>query len=394
MTHDDHDDEEDVMDALDEIRDKLDDSPDLESTHPREAFDLWLRQNDDKADETLGSYRYRVKPFLEFLDQQDITDLSELDTRDIKRFEVQRRETADLQKQTLNNQFGTLRLFLDYAHDLNAVSKEVVNAVDVPDLTKEDRVNTEKLVADRALDILAGLERYQYASRDHVLFLLMWRTTIRLGTLHALDVGDVYVDEDDRRRLRESLEAEGFSQEVVDGILDGVQLPLIWPRHREETSLKNQEQGERVINLSESVGEVVREYIDVNRPAVTDEHGRQPLLASKKGSGRLSKPAMRNTVYVLTQPCQFGGECPHDKDPDTCEYREHGQGSRCPSSRSPHKIRTGSITHHRNRGWPVSELSDRANTSEELVEGVYDQPETLVRGMSRRGHLDKLEGEE
>jgi hypothetical protein len=54
-------------------------------------------------------------------------------------------------------------------------------------------------------------------------------------------------------------------------------------------------------------------------------------------------------------------------------------------------MRTGSITNHRDRGWPLSELSDRANTSEELIEGVYDQPEQLIRGAVRREYLDKLD---
>ncbi|WP_207217109.1 hypothetical protein [Natrinema altunense] len=189
--------------------------------------------------------------------------------------------------------------------------------------------------------------------------------------------------------LRES----GYSAEVVEEILEEAALPFIFPRNRPETGtrLKNGDPGERVINLADWVAETIQDYIDVNRPDQTDEHGRKPLLTSRKGNGRLSKSSMRNWIYIYTQPCEFGGECPHDRDPETCEAREHGHGSKCPSSRSPHKLRTGSITWHRDQGWPITDLSDKANAGEDLIKSVYDQPEKLIRGAGRRKHLGKLD---
>jgi len=384
-------DEPDADELLDELRDMVDASDDLESVEPREAFDLWMQQQ-DVAESTAESYRYRIRPFLEFLDERTIDDLSEVTTRHIKEFEALR-WSSDLQTNTLNNQFGTLRQWLDYCRDLNAVTEDVVAAIEVPDLSKEERVNTAKLVTERAQEILDDLDRYRYASREHVLFLLLWRTTARLGTIRSLDLDDLYLDTDDRERLRVDLESRGYAPHVVQSILDEAALPFLFPRHSSEegTPLKNQEGGERVINIADWVADVLRDYIRVNRDEVTDEYGRRPLLTSQKGGGRLSKSAMRNWIYILTQPCEFGGPCPHDRDPEECEAREHGHGSKCPSSRSPHKIRTGSITHHRDRGWPIPDLAEKANTSEELIEGVYDQPEQLVRGASRREHLDKLD---
>jgi len=389
MAEDNHD---DVDEVLDELREIVDDDPDLDSTSPEEAYELWFKSL-DRADQTLQSYRYRLKPFMRFLERTEIRDLSDLSTRDIKEFEAERRG-ADLDKQTLNNQFGTIRQWLRYCYDLNAVSEDVVKALDVPTLSKDDRVNTEKLITERAEAILENLEQYRYASREHVLFLLLWRTTARLGTIWSLDLYDAYLDDDDdRERLRQALESEGFARDVVDSIMDDVELPFLLPRHNPDsgTALKLNKDGERVINLADWVGEILEDYIRVNRADITDENGRKPLLTSQKGDSRLSKSAMRNWVYILTQPCEFGDPCPHDRDPETCEAREHGYGSKCPSSRSPHKIRTGAITNHRDRGWPISELSDRANTSEDLIEGVYDQPEQLIRGAVRREYLNKLD---
>jgi integrase len=384
----------DAEELLEELRRMVDEEPDLVPTEPREAFEMWIEQL-DLAESTIRSYRYRVRPFLEFCDERAITNLNHLSTRDIKEFEGVRR-SAGLVRQTINNQFGTLRQYLRYCEDLEAVTEEVPKALDIPSLSKEERVNTEKLIYERAQKILDDLKRYRYASREHVLFLLLWRSTLRIGAIHSLDLVDVYTDEGDRERLRQHLAEQGHPRHVVDEILDGVELPFIIPRHRPEqdTRLKNAYGGERVINIAPWVGETIEDYIQVNRYEVTDEHGRRPLLTTRKGDCRLSKSAMRNWTYILTQPCEFGGPCPHDRDPETCEAREHGHGSKCPSSRSPHKLRTGSITWHRDRRWSISDVADKANSGEDLVKGVYDQPEQLTRGASRRSELSKLDPEE
>lgn len=382
---------DDVPEWVDEIKDALDTGPDLEPIAPQRAFELWMQQQQDSAESTLQSYRYRVRPFLHWLNNEGIDNLNDMTTRDIKEFQAERR--GDREPQTLNNQWGTIKQFLQYCYELNAVAEDIVKAVDVPDLTKEDRVNTEKLIADRALQILEKLERFRYASREHVLFLLLWRTTMRIGAVHSLDLEDIYLDDDDLDRLAEELHNQGFAPHVVDSIIDEVGLPIVYPHHRPDTDtpLKNKGDGERVINIAEWVGEVIQAYIDVNRADIEDEYGRKPLLTSKKGNGRLSKSAMRNWIYIFTQPCEFGAPCPHDRDPETCDAREHGYGSLCPSSRSPHEIRTGTITHHRDQGWSISDIADKANTSEELIEGVYDQPEHLIRGAHRRKNLEKLD---
>jgi len=392
MSEDGHDDR-DAEDILDDLREMVDAEPDLEPTEPAEAFEMWLKQL-DRADSTLQSYRYRVRPFITFCAEHGIDNLNDLTTRNIKEFEAERRASG-LQRQTINNQFGTLRQFLRYCEDLEAVTEDVVKALDVPSLDKEDRVNTEKLIAERAEEILGNLSRYRYASREHVLFLLLWRTAIRLGTVHSLDLDDLYFGEDDMGRLRRQLAEHGHPEHVIEQILDDIELPFILPRHRPEagTRLKNDFAGERVINIKPWVAEVVEDYIEVNRYEVTDDADRRPLLSTRKGTHRLSKSAMRNWVYILTQPCEFGAPCPHDRDPEECEAREHGHGSKCPSSRSPHKLRTGSITWHRDQRWSISDIAEKANAGEDLIKGVYDQPEQLTRGASRRSELDKLDSD-
>lgn len=360
---------------------------------PREALDIWLeRQQMDKADSTVQSYRYRVEPFVEFLeDEQGIENLNELNGRHLLRFDSMRRSSGDVQKNTLNNQLGTIRQFLEFAIKADAVEPGVASQVDIPHVSKDERINREKLPTQRAKDILAYLDRFEYASRDHVLAFLLWETGARAGAIRGLDLEDIYLEESDLDALRyqEDLDVGGS---MLEQILEGVEVPFIYFRHRPETDtpLKKQGSGERPVNISDELGDVIRAYIRFQRTEVEDEHGRKPLLTSEKDTGRISVSGIRIRAYELTQPCQVGKECPHDRDPQDCEARVHGQQSRCPSVRSPHKWRTGSVTWHRDRGWPPEEIAVKMATSVELVNSVYDQPEKLKRMAIRRQHLDTL----
>lgn len=359
---------------------------------PREALDIWLeRQQMDKAESTVQSYRYRVEPFVEFLDEEGIENLNDLNGRHLLRFDSMRRSSGDVQKNTLNNQLGTIRQFLEFAIKANAVEPAVASQVDIPHVSKDERINREKLPTQRAKDILAYLDRFEYASRDHVLAFLMWETGARAGSLRALDLEDVYLEEDDLDRLRYQEDLD-VGESVLEEILHGVELPFLYFRHRPEddTPLKKKHNGERPVNISDELGDVLRAYIRFRREEGPDENGREPLLTSEKAPGRISVSGIRIRAYEMTQPCQVGKECPHDRDPADCEARVHGQQSRCPSVRSPHKWRTGSVTWHRDRGWPPEEIAVKMATSVELVNSVYDQPEKLKRMAIRRQNLDKL----
>ncbi|TKX61191.1 site-specific integrase [Halorubrum sp. ASP1] len=360
---------------------------------PREALDIWLeRQEMDKAESTVQSYRYRVKPFVEYLeDEEGIENLNDLNGRHLLRFDSMRRSGGDIQKNTLNNQLGTIRQFLEFGIKANAVKPTVASQVDIPHVSKDERINREKLPTQRAKDILAFLDRYEYASRDHVIAFLLWETGARAGSLRALDLEDVYLEEDDLDRLRYQEDLD-VGESVLEDILAGVELPFIYFRHRPETGtpLKKKDSGARPVNISEELGDVLGAYIRVRRATGTDEHGRKPLLSSKKAPGRITVSGIRIRSYEITQPCQVGKECPHDRDPEECEARVPGQKSRCPSVRSPHKWRTGSVTWHRDRGWPPEEIATKMATSVELVNSVYDQPEQLKRMAIRRENLDKL----
>lgn len=357
-------------------------SDNLEPLDPYEALEMWLdRQRAEKSVGTVQSYYYRVRQFVDWLEDCELTNLNDLDGRDVFQYDSERRAEG-LSKSAINNQLGTIKLFLEFCVDIEAVPPELPAKVDVPTLSKAERANEEKLTAERAETIRENLERFDYASRDHTLFALAWHTGMRLGALRSLDIRDCYLTEDDLDRL-------AHEDDIQSENLDNVRVPFLYLRHRSDsdTPLKNQESGERPVGLSDEIGALLQDYIRVNRPDVEDDYGRKPLFSSKKGSGRMSKGAIRSRFNIITQPCRYG-VCPHDRDTGTCEALEHGYESRCPSARSPHRIRTGSITHHRDEGWPPEVLAERVNATPEVIRTHYDQPDLLKRMESRRNYLE------
>lgn len=130
------------------------------------------------------------------------------------------------------------------------------------------------------------------------------------------------------------------------------------------------------------------DWIRDQRPDVTDEYGREPLLATSYG--RACKTTIRRYCYQYTRPCIIGQECPHDRDPETCEGTNDGEFSKCPSNANPHAIRRGSITNHLNSDVPETAVGDRANVSQRVLEMHYDQRTEKEKMEQRRAYLDSI----
>ena len=125
-------------------------SDDLQPLAPSEALEMWLdRQRSEKADASIQSYRYRINQFTEWCAENGTLNLNSLDGRDLFRFDSYRRR-QDLSPSTLNNQLGTLRQFLAFCEDIEAVEAGLSAKLDVPELSKAERANTEKLTSTRA----------------------------------------------------------------------------------------------------------------------------------------------------------------------------------------------------------------------------------------------------
>lgn len=334
----------------------------LEPIEPDTALELYLADKDNElAEASLKAHKYRLDHFIRWCDQQDIENLNNLSGRQLQRYRVWRRDEGNLSPVSEKTQMDTLRVFIRWLETVDGVEQDLSEKVLSPNITPEQNSRDVMLDDDRATNVLAQLEKYHYASIEHVTIALMWHTMMRIGGVHALDLADYYPDEQ-----------------------------YVEVRHRPETGtpIKNQGDGERLVALSDDICELLDDWIENQRRDVTDEYGREALLTTAQG--RPCKSTLRVYVYQWTQPCRYGAECPHNRDPDECEATDRDHVSKCPSSVSPHAIRRGSITYSLNNDMPDKVVSDRANVSQEVIDTHYDRRTERERMEQRRDYLDDL----
>lgn len=198
----------------------------------------WLdRQRLERAEETVQSYCYRVQQIVEWCEENGFGEnMNSLVTRDNYEFDGWCR-AKELSQSALNNRPGTVKRFLGFCQKQQAIHERVVKAVDIPPLVKTERVNEEKLAKTRAEQILEDLSTFRYGSREHAMLTLAKITTALLGALRALDVSDVFLENDDLDRLRHYPEID---DQQLEEIVDEVQTPFVYYRRRPpETPLKN-----------------------------------------------------------------------------------------------------------------------------------------------------------
>ncbi|SEW10554.1 Phage integrase family protein [Halobacterium jilantaiense] len=315
-----------------------------ENLSPRQAWQRYLdRRRPETTEESMKTFHYRLKLFVEWCEAEGIDAVSELGGWDFERYETYRRG-HDLSPVTLRGEMQTLLNFVEYLERIEAVDEGTSDKIDPPATTREEESSDEKLAADEAHRLLDYYREHQHGTRRHVLLELFWHTGARMGAIRGLDRRDF--DADDQ---------------------------YIAFVHRPDTgtTLKNKARGERLVSLSDTVTEAVQAYLrNPNRWDKRDEYGREPLVTSRQG--RLSTNTTRRVCYEMTLPCTYG-DCPHGKDPRACDWTNPNKASKCPSSRSPHRIRTGSITWQLNCGLPPAVVSERVNASPEVLRDHYDK---------------------
>lgn len=334
----------------------------LDPLEPEAAVDLYLdHRRTEVSEETMSSHRYRLEAFVDWCDQEHIYNMNDLSGRDLHAYRVYRRETHDLAPMTLQGQLSTLRVFLRFCASIDAVDEGLASKVLLPTVRGEDQARETLLNHKRAEPILEYLSKFHYASRDHVLFCLLWYTGMRTGGIRAIDLDDY--------------EPEDTAFELV---------------HRPETGtpLKNKEGGERWVALSPALAEILDDYIAGPRRDVEDKYGRKPLLTTAQG--RPSTSTIRETVYYWTRPCFVGEGCPHDRNPGECDAANDGTPNGCPSVRSPHDVRSGAITSHLLEDVPVEIVSDRMDVSQDVLDRHYDRRTEREKMEQRREYLGDI----
>lgn len=352
-------------------RPEITDEAPLRDITPSDALELYIKDKraNGASPLTIRSHRSRLSKFIDwFQDETDYTYLNELDGFDIKlwkfhRFGEENDAAGDKDWNTeysvftVKTQLDTLRVFLKFAAELQAVPLALPHRIKSPSKGDEKQRHNE-INDERCSRILEYLDRYQYASFPHALVVTLWYPILRVGAAHSLDLDDFSPDEQYLRL-----------------------------RHRPpETTLKNKSKSERKVAIREKTANILADYINEHRHDVTDDAGRKPLFTTE--NGRASITTLRNTIYSITTPCFYTNECPHDKEISECQAASSkSDACKCPTSESTHAIRRGSITWHLREDVSKEVISDRADVSVRVIDSNYNQLTETERMELRRDHL-------
>ncbi|SNZ06495.1 Site-specific recombinase XerD [Natronoarchaeum philippinense] len=335
-------------------------SGDLQPLGPEEGVERFLQHREPSVREsTLQNARTRLAAFLDWCEEREIENLNELTGRDLADFVAWRR--GDLAAITLQKQLSTIRVALRWWADIEAVSEGLAEKIHAPELPDGAESREVFLSKDRAETALAYYSQHHYASREHALLALLWRTGMRRGAARSIDVGDLEPDEN-----------------------------AIRLEHRPETGtkLKNGEDGERWVFLGPRWFQVLDDYVsNPDRTEGSDDYGRRPLFTTQDG-GRPAGGTIYKWVIRSLHPCMYD-ECPHDRTPKSCEARSRaGTVSQCPSARSPHAVRRGAITTHLNDDVPPEAVSERMDVSLDVLYQHYDARTEREKMEVRKQHVN------
>lgn len=330
--------------------------------HPRQARSKFLESRKaTQKHSTYRAYKFPTRDFVEHLESEGVSSMNDVDGFHIEDWKL-KRQSDEIAPATLKSNVKHIKTFLIWCERSSIVKRGVGNDIEVPSISVEDEASQEYITSSTAQEVLSYLETYEYATRNHASFLLLWETGCRIGAALGLDLSD-------------------FKSE--DNILSFVD------RKPTGTPLKNGKKGERNVTLSDKLCRVLNDYIEIHRDNVTDDNGRDPLFTTPYG--RAGRQTHYKNVVSFTRPCVYGNTCPKDRDVSTCEAAQSKKKAySCPVNTSPHPIRRGSITHHLNRGWPKDQVSDRCDVSVEILEKHYNQQSKEDERKQRLKYVENL----
>lgn len=328
---------------------------------PSQALTIYLEHREpDLAPSSLRSYDYRLRHFVTWCEQQEITALNDVSPRDVHEYKQWRRTDGhkgdgEMSRPTVKSNMDCLRGFLRYMEKLEYAPDDLHDAAESPELRADENVSNSIVRKEKAEAILAHLDKFRYATREHTLFTIAWNTAARTGALRGLDLQDYDPDE---------------------------QYLKFHHRPETETPLKNKKKGERLVALNSETCVVLDDYINENRTEKQDKHGRNPLLTTKV-NGRMAAGTIRGWVYKMTCPRFYQDTCPHEGEGCRTHQNEN-YVYECPESTAPHSVRRGSITAMLEDDVPYRIVSERAQVSEAVLRKHYDKQSERSKMEQRR----------
>jgi integrase len=330
----------------------------MNRTQPKPVQEGCIEYVDSRKDELAPSsernIKSRLKKVIQWADKKGIDTLDEIGRKDL--FDPEGNEdiagyleAEGLAKSTRNNHLCTVRCFLRWGERAGYVQMGSSGIIKPPKLKDDEGVRDTYIEAERAEDIREHLRKFKFATAEHALYALLWRTGMRIGAVHSLDLSDWHPKD---------------------------RYVLIEHRPKQGTTLKNGKSGERTIRIyDDDLADALDEYISVNRPDVADDDGREPLFATKHG--RMHDSTLQSKIYGATS-CRYVGDCPEG---DGCPAHNIEHACKCPISVSPHAMRRSAVTHQLNQDVKKEILSGRVDMSTDTMGKHYDQ----------RKHVKKME---
>lgn len=312
---------------------------------------------------SLRAYKYPTKHFVEFCNSHGIDTVGEINGYIIESWKRERQED-NVAQITFHNNVKKLRVFIRWCESAELIEYGTADRIDIPEVSTQDAVSDKVVELHEAENILRYLNTYEYGSRKHAFFQVLWHTGCRASGAIALDVEDFEPNAD-------------------------VPTLKFCDRQAQGTPLKNGRASERNVSVNEKTAEVLNDYIGLKRPDVVDEFGRQPLFCTKEQ--RLERQRAYKDFTALSRPCYTSNVCPHDRDINECEAAQKVKKAfGCPSSKSLHPVRRGAITYHIDRGWPKEKLSERVDVSVDVLNKHYDARTKEKERQGRKQYLDNL----
>jgi site-specific recombinase XerD len=143
---------------------------------------------------TVRSHRSRLGFLVEWCEEQNNENLNDLSARDVHEFRVWRCE--DLNVTSEKTQLDTLRVFIEWCETIDAVQYGLFKKIKSPVIPDGGYVRETTLTTDRANENLDYLEKYEYTTVEHVTWLVLVETGMRMGGAHGLDVDDYRREEE------------------------------------------------------------------------------------------------------------------------------------------------------------------------------------------------------
>ncbi len=330
-----------------------------------EAIDRFIARNRPNwKGETERTYRKSLDTFEEYAEDEGLEVLSDLERWELGYFtDWLLSHERDYARVTVQSKQKQARRWVKWLESQGYVDIGLHLAIEP--IRLEDKEQTSEDIL-RQSEIAELLETYREtpryrATRNHAMLEIVAHVGARRSGLVALDVEDW---EPESRKL------------------------TFLNRPDQDTRLKNGDNHERKVILSETPAEVITEYLNKNRLRKNDDYGRQPLLSSRQG--RPTRSTVTNWMYLATQPC-LKQSCPHSKNRHHCEWLTQTKASQCPSSKSPHPARRGSITWQLNLGRDPVDVAARAATTPQVIRRYYDRPDLDAELRRRITEFDNID---